>query len=154
MAICSCGLPAHCCQPAVAGGFIYKDLRSELNTPLAQQACLLRVLCMSHCYKLYPFQAHWRRWHCTRFLRPLCLFTVHVGSGSSPLFCGVFLPPPLLQAFPLLIAGHVLLLLPAGVFVYSSHEYIKKLGRISAHHLLTYSFCVLAYYCIYLQETL
>jgi hypothetical protein len=38
----------------------------------------------------------------------VCLFTVHVGSGSSPLSCGVFLPPPLLQAFALLIAGCVL----------------------------------------------
>jgi hypothetical protein len=28
-----------------------------------------------------------------------------VGSGSSPLSCGVFLPPPLLQAFLLLITG-------------------------------------------------
>jgi hypothetical protein len=28
------------------------------------------------------------------------LFTVHVGSGLSPPSCGVFLPPPLLQAFP------------------------------------------------------
>jgi hypothetical protein len=46
-----------------------------------------------------------------------------VGSGSSPLSCGVFLPLPLLQAFPLLIAGHVLPLLPslAILFVYSSH---------------------------------
>jgi hypothetical protein len=43
-----------------------------------------------------------------------------MGSGSSPLSCAVFLPSPLLQAFPLLIAEHVLLLLPAGVFVYSS----------------------------------
>jgi hypothetical protein len=47
--------------------------------------CSLSVLlCTSHCYKLSPFQAHWGRWHCTRFLRPACLFTVHVGSGSSP----------------------------------------------------------------------
>jgi hypothetical protein len=59
-----------------------------------------------HCYKLSPFQAHWGRWHCTHFLRPVCLFTVHVGSGSSLLSCGVFLPPPLSQAFPLLVAGH------------------------------------------------
>jgi hypothetical protein len=34
-----------------------------------------------------------------------CLFTVRVGSGSSSLSCGVFLPPPLLQAFLLLITG-------------------------------------------------
>jgi hypothetical protein len=68
--------------------------------------CLLRVLlCTSLCYKLSPFQAHWGRWHCTSFLRPACLFTVHVGSGSSPFSCGVFLPLPLLQVFPLLITG-------------------------------------------------
>jgi hypothetical protein len=38
MAICGCGSPACCCQPAVAGGFIYADLRGELNTNLAPQA--------------------------------------------------------------------------------------------------------------------
>jgi hypothetical protein len=38
MVICSCGLPAHCCQPAVARGFIYADLRSELSIHLAPQA--------------------------------------------------------------------------------------------------------------------
>jgi hypothetical protein len=36
--IWSYGLPAHCCQPAVAGGVIYADLRSELNTHLGPQA--------------------------------------------------------------------------------------------------------------------
>jgi hypothetical protein len=76
--------------------------------------CLLRVLqCLSRCCKLSPFQAHWGRWHCTRFLLLACLFTSHVRSGSSSLSCGVFLPPPLLQAFPLLVASHVLLLLPS-----------------------------------------
>jgi hypothetical protein len=38
MAICGCGSPARCCQPAVAGGFIYADLRGELSTHLALQA--------------------------------------------------------------------------------------------------------------------
>jgi hypothetical protein len=38
MPIWGCGSPAHCCQPAVAGGFIYVDLRSECNTHLAPQA--------------------------------------------------------------------------------------------------------------------
>jgi hypothetical protein len=42
------------------------------------------------------------------------------GKWVFPLSCGVFLPPPLLQALLLLIAGHVLLLLLAGVFVYNS----------------------------------
>jgi hypothetical protein len=31
-------LPAHCCQPAVAGGFLYADLRGELSIHLAPQA--------------------------------------------------------------------------------------------------------------------
>jgi hypothetical protein len=86
--------------------------------------CLLRVLLgASLCYKLSPFQAHWGRWRYTHILRPACLFTVHVGSGPSPLTCGVFfLPLPLLQAFLVLIAGWVPLLLPspAGLFIYSS----------------------------------
>jgi hypothetical protein len=53
-----------------------------------------------------------------------CLFTVHVGSGSSLLSCGVFLSLPLSQAFPLLVAGHApfscqrLSCLP-GLFIYS-----------------------------------
>jgi hypothetical protein len=38
MAICGCGSPAHCCQPAVAGGLIYADIWGELSTHLAQQA--------------------------------------------------------------------------------------------------------------------
>jgi hypothetical protein len=43
-------------------------------------------------------------------------------SGSSPLSCGIFLPSPLLQAFPLLVAWHVLLLLPSptSLLIYSS----------------------------------
>jgi hypothetical protein len=35
----------------------------------------------------------------------VCLFTVLVGGGSSPLSSEVFLPPPLSQAFLLLITG-------------------------------------------------
>jgi hypothetical protein len=35
MAICGCDLPACCCQPAIAGGIIYADLRGELSTHLA-----------------------------------------------------------------------------------------------------------------------
>jgi hypothetical protein len=54
----------------------------------------------------------------------MCLFTAHVGRGPSPLSCGVFLPPPLLQAFPLLVAGCVPPLLPStarpGLFIHSS----------------------------------
>jgi hypothetical protein len=88
--------------------------------------CLLRVLlCMSHCYELSPFQAHWERWHCTRFLRPACLFTPHIGSGSSPFSCGDFPPPPLSRAFLLLVAGRARphfrsLSSPPSLFIYSS----------------------------------
>jgi hypothetical protein len=58
-----------------------------------------------HCYNLSPFQAHLGKWHCTHLLRLAYLLTVHMESGPSPFSCGVFLPPPLLQAFPLLLAG-------------------------------------------------
>jgi len=78
--------------------------RVRLTLTWPCRLCLLRVLlCASHCYKLSSFQAHWGRWHCTCFLRPACLFIAHahVGGGSSPLSCGVFLLPPLSQAFPL-----------------------------------------------------
>jgi hypothetical protein len=49
----------------------------------------------------FPFP----RGYCTHVVRPACLFTVHVGGGSSPLSCEVFLPLPLSQAFLLLITG-------------------------------------------------
>jgi hypothetical protein len=45
-----------------------------------------------------------------------------MGRGSSLLSYEVFLPPPLLQAFPLLIAGCVPLLLPVAMFVYITWE--------------------------------
>jgi hypothetical protein len=54
-------------------------------------------------------------WACaaaTAFSGRACLFTTHVGSGSFPLSCGVFLPLPLLHVFLLLVAGHVPPLLP------------------------------------------
>jgi hypothetical protein len=125
MAIWGCGSPACCWQPAVAGGFIYAYLRSELNTHLAPQAMFTSSSpgCDHQCYMLSPFQAHLGRWHCTCFLRSTCLFTAHMGTGSSLLSCGVFLPWALLQAFLLLTAGHVPLLLPstASLFIYSSH---------------------------------
>jgi hypothetical protein len=37
-----------------------------------------------HCHKLSPFQAHWGRWLCTSFLKPECLFIIHMGSGLPP----------------------------------------------------------------------
>jgi hypothetical protein len=52
------------------------------------------------------------------------LFKAHIGSGSSPLSCGVFLPLTLSQSFLLLVAGRVPLFPPSpakpGLFIYSS----------------------------------
>jgi hypothetical protein len=117
MAICSCGSPARCCQPAVAGGFIYADLRSELNIHLAPQA--LFSWAWPPLLQAFPFPSTWGRWHCTRFLRPACLFAAHVGSGSSLLSCGVFLPPPLFKlSCSWLLGGchHSCLLWPSYLF--------------------------------------
>jgi hypothetical protein len=112
--------------------------------------CLFRVLlCVSRCYRLSPFQAHGGRWHCLSFLRPACLFTVHVGGGSSPLSCGVFLPPPLLQAFPLLIAGCVppLLPSPAGLLWGIPLPRSSVLGR-PALFATCFFFVVIVYYSV------
>jgi hypothetical protein len=96
MAICGCGLPPHCCQPAVAGGVIYADSGVSLALTWPRRLCLLRVLlCVSCCYKLSPF----KHTGLSSTLRPACLFTAHVGCGSSLLSCGVFFPP-LLWSFP------------------------------------------------------
>jgi hypothetical protein len=99
------------CLPAAVSLLLLEVLFMQISgVSLAltwpHRLCLLRVLlCGSLCCKLSTFQVHWERWHCTRVVRPMCLFTVHVGGGSSPLSCGVFLPPPLSQAFFLLITG-------------------------------------------------
>jgi hypothetical protein len=47
---------------------------------------------VSCCSKLSPFQALGGGDTAPAILKPVCLFTVHMGSGSSLLFCGVFLP--------------------------------------------------------------
>jgi hypothetical protein len=156
MAICGCGLPACCCQPAVAGGVIYADLRGELSTHLAPQALFTQsspvhdpllqafpfpstlgevtLLPLSQaCVFVYISHGKWVfppllyiflpppllqafllliTGGCCCSCQPPCLFTAHMGSGSSPLSCGVFLPLPLSQAFPLLVAGRMPLHLP------------------------------------------
>jgi hypothetical protein len=104
--ICGCGLPACCFQPVLLVALFMQISGVSLALTWPHRLCLLRVLlCGSLCYKLSPFQAHWERWHCTHILRPVCLFTVHVGGGCSPLSCVVFLLPPFSQAFLLLVTG-------------------------------------------------
>jgi hypothetical protein len=55
MAVCGCGSPAHCCQLAVAGGFIYADLRGELSTHLVPQALFTQSSVREPPVKLSPF---------------------------------------------------------------------------------------------------
>jgi hypothetical protein len=74
--------------------------------------------------------------------------------GCDPLSFGVFLPPPLLQAFPLLVAGHVLPLLPSlGQIVYLQFHEGLPLPRFGAQDALPSLLCVffvtVAYYSVF-----
>jgi hypothetical protein len=99
-------LPDSCSQPAVARGVIYADLRGELNTHLALQALFTQSSPVHEpLLQAFPFPSTLGEVTLHLLSLAWCLFTAHVGGGSSPLSCGVFLPPPLSQAFPLLVAG-------------------------------------------------
>jgi hypothetical protein len=104
--ICSCGLPARCCQPAVAGGVIYADLWDELSTHLALQTLFTQISPVGEpLLQAFPFPSTLGKVTLHLLSQAACLFTVHVGSGSSPLSCAVLLPPLLSQGFLLLITG-------------------------------------------------
>jgi hypothetical protein len=118
-------LAACCCQPAVPGGVIYADLRGELSTHLAPQVLFTQSsLVCEPLLQAFPFPSTLGE----VILHPLsqaCMFVYSSrGKWSSPHSCGVFLPPPLSQAFPLLVAGHTPPLPPSparpGLFIYSS----------------------------------
>jgi hypothetical protein len=116
--------------------------------------CLLRVLlCASCCYKLSPFQAHWGRWHCTRFLRLPCLFTAHVGSesSSSP---GEFSSLCHSHSDQLLVAGPVSPLPPEPLWparlIYSpGKDSLPLSSALRAPHPL--ATCLFCYYCLLLS---
>jgi hypothetical protein len=125
MAICSCGLPARCCQPAVAGGFIYADLWGELSIHLALQDLFTQSSPVHELLlQAFPFPSTLGE----ETLHPVsqaCVFVyTSCGKWVFPVSCGVFLSLPLSQAFPLLVAGHVPPLPPSpvrpGLFIYSS----------------------------------
>jgi hypothetical protein len=104
--ICGCGLPARCCQPAVAGGIIYADLRGELSTHLALQALFIQSspVCKP-LLQAFPFPSTLGV-VTLHMLSLACVFTYSsYGKWFSPLSCGVFLLSPLLQVFLLLITG-------------------------------------------------
>jgi hypothetical protein len=83
---------------------------------------------------------------CSCLVWPACLFTIHMGSGSSPLSCGVFLPLPLLQAFLLQVAGCV----PSPFGVLWGISPPSLFGAQSAlPTLLHVFFVVIAYYSVF-----
>jgi hypothetical protein len=89
-------------------------------------------------------------------LSPACVFIYsYMGSGSSPLSCGVFLPPTLLQAFPLLVAGRVLPLLPFPawlVYLQFCEGFPSPAFQVQGTlpPLLCDFFVVIAYYSVFL----
>jgi hypothetical protein len=72
------------------------------------------------------------------------------GRWVFPHSCGVFLPLPLLQAFPLLIAGRVLLLLPslASLFIYSSRRNFPSPPLRHSGHPALFAMCLFCCYCL------
>jgi hypothetical protein len=119
--ICGCGLPAHCCQPAIAGGVIYADLRGELSTHLAPQALFTQSSPVCEpLLQAFPFPSTLGE----VTLHPLSQASMFVYSSH-----GKWVFPPLLWSFPPTASftsfptrdyWAVLLLLPAAMFVYSS----------------------------------
>jgi hypothetical protein len=118
--ICSCGLPACCCQPAVAGGVIYSDLTGELNTHLALQALFTQEFsCAQPLLQAFPFP------------RTLGEVTLHLLSQACMFVYssfGKWVFPPLLWSFPPTSTFTsfsapdywVVMLLLSAAFVYSS----------------------------------
>jgi hypothetical protein len=116
--ICSCGLPARCCQPAVAGGIIYADLRGELSTHLAPQSLFAQSSPVRESLlQAFPFPSTLGK----VTLHPCCQAWVFIYSS-----CRRWVFPPLLWSFPPTATftsfpapdyWAVLLLLPAAMFV-------------------------------------
>jgi hypothetical protein len=73
-----------------------------------------------------------------------------MGRGFLPLSCGVFLPLPLLQAFLLLFARHVLLLLPSPASMLLGISPPPPFGTQGIPpSLLCVFFVVIAYYSVF-----
>jgi hypothetical protein len=85
-------LPARCCQPAVAGGVIYTDLRSELNTSLAPQALFTQSSPVHKALlQAFPFPSTLGEVTLHQ-LSQACVF-IYSSHGKCPF-------PPLLWSFP------------------------------------------------------
>jgi hypothetical protein len=122
MAICGCGLPARCCQPAVAGGVIYADLRGELNTLMASQALFTQSSPVREpLLQAFPFPSTLRE----VTLHPLSLACVFIYNSHGkwvipPLLCS-FPPSATLTSFPAPASTGASLARP-GLFIYSSRK--------------------------------
>jgi hypothetical protein len=136
MAICGCGLPARCCQPAVAGGFIYANLRGELNTHLAPQALFTQSSPVRKpLLQAFPFPSTLREVTLHQFSQA-CVF-VYSSRGKwvfLPLLWS-FPPSPTLTSFPSPGCWHTpcscwSLSARPGLFIYSA-------GKDSLHHLFS-----------------
>jgi hypothetical protein len=106
--ICGCGLPACCCQPAVAGDVVYADLKGELSTHLAPQSLFTQSSPVLGEVTLHPLSQ-----------ACVCVYSSH-GKWVFPPLLWSFPPTTTFTSFPTPDYWAVLLLLPAAVFVYSS----------------------------------
>jgi hypothetical protein len=72
------------------------------------------------------------------------------GKWVFPPLLWSFLPRLLLQAFPLLVAGHVLLLLPspAGLFIHSSMSDFPSPPLWHSGHPVLFATCLFCCYCL------
>jgi hypothetical protein len=120
MAICGCGLPAHCCHPAVAGGIIYADLWGELSTHLAPQALFTQSPVCELLLQAFPFPSTLGEVTLHQ-LSQACIFIYSShGKWVFPPLLWSFPPTAVFTCFPAPDCWTVPLLLPAGMFVYSS----------------------------------
>jgi hypothetical protein len=114
--------------------------------------CLLRVLlCTTTTATSFPLSKHTGEVTLHPLSLACCLFTAHVGSGSSPLSCGVFLPPPLLQAFQLLVAGCSPTLRPDPAFLLTVPGRIPLPPFRSSGRPTLFATCLYCSYCLLLS---
>jgi hypothetical protein len=114
------------------------------------------LLCSSpptSAFTSFPAPDYWA----VLLLLPAAMFVYSSrGSGSSLLFCGVYLPLPLSQAFPLLVALRVPLLPPEALwpawFVYlQSREGFPSPNLWSSGRPTLFPECLICSYCLLLS---
>jgi hypothetical protein len=154
MAIWGCGLPACCCQPAVAGDVIYADLCGELSTHLAPKALFTQSspVCEPLLQAfLFPSTLGEVTLHP---LSQACVFIYSsCGKWVFPPSCGVSLPPPLLQAFPSWLLGVCChsCLLQLSLFIYSSGKDSPPCPFWHSVRPTLFASCLYCSYCLLLS---